>query len=72
MAAPDYPYVALEPITVNGILGYQPGDFVPESVVENLALTVGEQVELRDVPEGSQEAPGIGDAADDTAPNAGD
>lgn len=71
MAAPDYPYVALVPITVDGVLGYGPGDFVPESVVDSLELT-DEQVALRDVPAGAQPSPGVGDAVDDLEPNVGE
>ncbi|MEU7978245.1 hypothetical protein AB0B63_06905 [Micromonospora sp. NPDC049081] len=37
-------YIAQQPIQVNGVRAYNPGDDVPASAVENLGLTVGEHV----------------------------
>jgi hypothetical protein len=41
---PTAEYTALTVIHVNGIRGYNPGDDVPASAVENLGLTVGQDV----------------------------
>ncbi len=41
---PPAEYIAQQPIGVNGVRGYNPGDDVPASAVANLGLTVGVEV----------------------------
>jgi hypothetical protein len=45
-----YPYVARQRIYVGGALAYMPGDPVPADAVENLGLSVAEDLEERPAP----------------------
>lgn len=51
MAAPDYEFTALHPISVAGVLAFNTGDLVPSGHVESLGLEVGVDVEDRVIPE---------------------
>lgn len=48
MADTGYEFVALQPITVGGVLAYNVGDFVPAANVEEQGYVIGEQVAARD------------------------
>ena len=62
MAAPDYEFVALHPISVGGVLAFNTGDLVPAGHLETLGLEVGVSVEARDIPEPDGAViPGIAD-----------
>lgn len=73
MAAPAYEYIATGPISIGGALGYNVGDLVPASVVDEHDLHAQVQP-VDEIREGSQ-APADSrvddDAADDLPPNAG-
>ena len=50
MAAPDYEFVALHPISVGGVLAFNTGDLVPAGHIDTLDLETGVDVEARDIP----------------------
>lgn len=50
MSAPDFPFVALRNIAVDGTLAFVTGDFVPADTVTALSLEHGVDVDPRDIP----------------------
>lgn len=63
MAAPNYEYIAKEPITFNGVLAYNPGDPVPADNVERHGWDDLVIKADKDVPDDAPEARSAGAAS---------